>query len=122
VVVRYSIRVNGFDSVALTKLDVLDHLAEIKVCVAYRCQGETIREMPADLAVLEACEPVYETLPGWSESTGGVRDFSRLPPAARRYVDRLADLVGGEIGIVSTGPERDDTIVRRQSAVASWFA
>jgi adenylosuccinate synthase len=92
------------------------------VCVAYRCQGETIREMPADLAVLEACEPVYETLAGWSEKTGGVRDFGRLPPAARRYVDRLAELVGGEIGIVSTGPERDDTIVRPQSAVGSWFA
>jgi adenylosuccinate synthase len=122
VVVRYSIRVNGFDSVALTKLDVLDHLAEIKVCVAYRYQGETIREMPADLAVLEACEPVYETLPGWSESASGVREFGRLPNAAQRYVDRLADLVGGEIGIVSTGPERDDTIVRPQSAVASWFA
>jgi adenylosuccinate synthase len=122
VVVRYSMRVNGFDSVALTKLDVLDQLAEIKVCVAYRYQGETIREMPADLAVLEACEPVYETLPGWSESSSGVRDFGRLPPAARRYVDRLAELVGGEIGIVSTGPEREDTIVRPQSAVGSWFA
>jgi adenylosuccinate synthase len=122
VVVRYSIRVNGFDSVALTKLDVLDHLAEIKVCVAYRYQGETIREMPADLAVLEACEPVYETLAGWSDSTNGVRNFDRLPKAAQGYVGRLAELVGGEIGIVSTGPEREDTIVRPQSAVGSWFA
>ena len=122
VVVRYSVRVNGFDSLALTKLDVLDHLAEIKVCVAYRHQGETLQEMPADLAVLEACEPVYETLPGWSEPTAGTREFGRLPPAAQRYVDRLSELVGGEIGIVSTGPEREDTIVRPQSAVGSWFA
>jgi adenylosuccinate synthase len=122
VVVRYSIRVNGFDSVALTKLDVLDHLAEIKVCVAYRHQGQTIREMPADLAVLEACEPIYETLPGWSEDTSRVREFGGLPKAAQRYVDRLAEMVGGEIGIVSTGPERESTIVRPQSAVGSWFA
>ena len=122
VVVRYSMRVNGFDSVALTKLDVLDRFAEIKVCVAYRHQGETIREMPADLAVLEACEPVYETLPGWSEVSSRVRDFARLPPAAQRYVERLSELIGGEIGIVSTGPEREDTIVRPLSAVGSWFA
>jgi adenylosuccinate synthase len=122
VVVRYSLRVNGFDSLALTKLDVLDELDEIKVCVAYRCQGETLREMPADLAVLEASEPVYESLPGWSESTSGVREYRRLPRAAQRYVERLAELVGGEIGIVSTGPEREDTIVRAQSAVAGWFA
>jgi adenylosuccinate synthase len=122
VVVRYSARVNGFDSLALTKLDVLDHLAEIKVCVAYRHQGETLQEMPADLAVLEACEPVYETLPGWSQSTAGSREFGRLPPAAQRYVDRLSELVGGEVGIVSTGPEREDTIVRPRSAVGGWFA
>jgi adenylosuccinate synthase len=121
VVVRYSVRVNGFDSLALTKLDVLDHLAEIKVCVAYRHQGETLQEMPADLAVLEACEPVYETLPGWSQSTVGSREFGRLPPAAQRYVDRLSELVGGEVGIVSTGPEREDTIVRPRSAVGGWF-
>src|SRR5437667_1366430 len=122
VVVRYSMRVNGFDSLALTKLDVLDRLPEIKVCVAYECQGEAIRDMPADLAVLEACEPVYETLPGWSESTNGIRAFDRLPKPAQQYVERLADLVGGEIGIVSTGPEREDTIVRPESAVGSWFA
>jgi len=122
VVVRYSLRVNGFDSLALTKLDVLDHMSEIKVCVAYRHQGETIREMPADLAVLEACEPVYETLPGWSEGTKGIRDFGRLPKAAQRYVERLSELVDGEIGIVSTGPEREETILRPQSAVGAWFA
>jgi adenylosuccinate synthase len=122
VVVRYSVRVNGFDSVAITKLDVLDDLPEIKVCVAYRYQGETLQEMPADLAVLEACEPVYETLPGWSEKTVGIREFGRLPRAAQRYVERLAELVAGEIGIVSTGPDRDDTIIRPQSAVGSWFA
>ncbi len=121
VVVRYATRVNGFDTIALTKLDVLDHLPEIQVLTAYRFEGELICEFPADLAVLEHCEPVYETLPGWSTSTSGVRAFSDLPAAARRYVERLSELVGVEIGIVSTGPDRNDTILRPQSATASWF-
>ena len=122
VVARYSVRVNGFDSLALTKLDVLDLLAEIKVCTAYRHEGTAIEDFPADLSVLEACEPVYETLPGWKDPTGAARDFGDLPQAARRYVDRLSELVGCEIGIVSTGPDRADTIVRPKSAVSSWFA
>ena len=121
VVVRYSVRVNGLDTLALTKLDVLDDLAEVRVCTGYRCEGETLTEFPADLTRLEAGEPVYETVPGWRASTVGVRDFAALPPAARHYVERLSELCGCEIGIVSTGPERDDTILRAQSAVASWF-
>jgi len=122
VVARYSVRVNGFDSLALTKLDVLDDLAEIRVCAAYRHEGRTMEDFPADLSVLEACQPVYETLPGWQAPTGAARDFADLPAAARRYVERLSELAGCEIGIVSTGPDRADTIVRARSAVASWFA
>src|SRR5262249_33291857 len=121
VVVRYSVRVNGFDTIALTKLDVLDEQAEVKICTSYRCESETVSDFPADLTLLEACEPVYETLPGWQTSTEGVRDFAMLPAAAQRYVGRLAELCGCEIGIVSTGPERNATILRPQSAVASWF-
>jgi adenylosuccinate synthase len=121
VVVRYSVRVNGFDTLALTKLDVLDAQPEIKICTAYRGGGETLTEFPADLSALEGSEPVYETLPGWQTSTAGVRDYATLPAAARRYVERLAELVGCEIGIVSTGAEREDTILRARSAVASWF-
>jgi adenylosuccinate synthase len=121
VVVRYSARVNGFDSVALMKLDVLDKLVEIRVCTAYRHGERTLSEMPDDVAVLEACEPVYETLPGWTTSTAGISDFARLPPAARAYVERLSELIGAEIGIVSTGPDRRQTITRSRSAVASWF-
>jgi len=121
VVVRYSARVNGFDTLALTKLDVLDELAELKVCTGYRAEGTTVTEFPADLTVLEGAEPVYETLPGWRASTAGIRDFALLPAGAQRYVERLADLCGCEIGIVSTGPERDETILRALSAVASWF-
>ena len=121
VVVRYSARVNGFDSLALTKLDVLDALDEVKVCTGYRFEGELLTEMPADMTVLEACEPVYETLPGWKAQTAGVRTFAELPKAARGYVERVSEVSGCEIGIVSTGPDRTDTIVRSQSAIASWF-
>jgi adenylosuccinate synthase len=122
VVARYAVRVNGFDSLALTKLDVLDELAEIKVCAAYRHEGRTLEDFPADLSVLEACEPVYETLPGWRAPTGAARDFADLPRAAQAYVDRLSELARCEIGIVSTGPDRADTLVRARSAVSSWFA
>jgi adenylosuccinate synthase len=122
VVVRYSARVNGLDSLGLTKLDVLDELPEILLCTGYRYGGETITEFPSDLSVLEGCEPIYERLPGWGVPTAGTRDFNALPEAARRYVDRIAELVGTEVGIVSTGPARDDTILRSGSAISSWFA
>jgi adenylosuccinate synthase len=122
VVTRYAARVNGFDSVALMKMDVLDELAEIKICTAYRCEGETFEELPSDVDLLSRCEPVYETVPGWSSRTAGLRDYSELPPAARHYVERLSELTGAEIGIISTGPDRAETLMRPKSAVASWFA
>jgi adenylosuccinate synthase len=121
VVVRYSVRVNGFDTLALTKLDVLDTLEEVKVCTGYRFEGELLTELPADLSVLEACEPVYESLPGWKAPTAGIRTFPELPKAARGYVERLSEACGCEIGLVSTGPDRADTIVRSSSAIASWY-
>jgi adenylosuccinate synthase len=121
VIARYSVRMNGFDSLALIKLDVLDALAEIPVCIGYRHRGELVSELPADVAVVEACEPVYERLPGWSAPTSGARSMDALPEAARRYIDRLAELVGCEIGIVSTGPDRHDTIFRSNSRFAAWF-
>jgi adenylosuccinate synthase len=122
VVVRYSVRVNGFDCLALTKLDVLDLLAEIKVCTGYRFDGDVLTEFPADLSILEACEPVYETLPGWATSTVGMRDFKDLPKEAQAYVERLSELCGADIGIVSTSPDREDTVIRSRSPVAAWFA
>lgn len=121
VVARYSARTNGFDSLALTKLDVLDGLDEVSVCVAYMLEGERIEELPGDIELLERCEPVYETLPGWQQSCAGAREFDDLPAAARDYVARLADLSGVEIGLISTGGDRDHTILRRRSALASWF-
>jgi adenylosuccinate synthase len=121
VAVRYAVRVNGFDTLAITKLDVLDELEAIPVCTGYRFEGATLTEMPSDSTVLEACQPVYETLAGWKTSTAGVCDWTALPDGARRYVDRLSELVGAEIGLVSTGPDREQTIVLGRSALARWF-
>jgi adenylosuccinate synthase len=121
VATRYSARLNGFDSLALMKLDVLDALAEIKVCTAYSHRGERVEDMPADIATLEACEPVYETHPGWGTPTAGLRELGSLPSAARSFVDRLGELCGIEVGLISTGADREDTIVRRDSKIAAWF-
>jgi adenylosuccinate synthase len=122
VAVRYAVRVNGFDSLALTKLDVLDGLEAIPVCTGYRFEGRVLDEFPSDVSILEECEPVYEVLPGWRSSTAGAREWSDLPEEARRYVEHLSTLIGAEIGVVSTGPDRAETIVRARSALASWFA
>jgi len=122
VAVRYAVRINGFDTLALTKLDVLDELESIPVCIGYRFEGRTLEELPADVSILEECEPVYEVLSGWRSPTSGARDWSELPEAARAYVDRLGELIGAQIGVVSTGPDRAETIVRGRSALASWFA
>jgi adenylosuccinate synthase len=121
VIVRHSVRANGFDSMALMKLDVLDELDEIRLCTAYRFEGAVVNELPADMAVLEGCEPVYETMPGWRTATVGLREYAQLPEAAKAYIARLSELIGVEIGIVSTGPERSQTLLRAQSRMASWF-
>jgi adenylosuccinate synthase len=122
VAARYATRLNGFDTLAITKLDVLDELEQIPICTAYRFEGETLDEFPSDLSVLERCQPVFESIPGWKAPTPGARQWDRLPAAARDYVERLSELVGTEVGIVSTGPEREDTVIRDQSALASWFS
>jgi adenylosuccinate synthase len=112
VAVRYGVRINGLDALALTKLDVLDNLERLEICTAYRCGSRTLTEFPADIAQLAACEPVYESMPGWTEPTKGVRKFADLPANARRYIARLEEISGVPAAIVSTGSERDDTIVR----------
>jgi adenylosuccinate synthase len=122
VAVRFAVRVNGLDAVALTKLDVLDGLPELQVCSAYRCRGATLTEMPGDLSQLAACEPVYETLPGWTAPTAGVRDFDRLPREARAYIARLEEITGVPAAMISTGSAREDTIIRDGSVAARWFA
>src|SRR5439155_5150083 len=121
VAVRYGVRINGLDALALTKLDVLDGLDRIEVCTAYRCGGRTLTEFPSDITQLAACEPVYETLPGWQTPTRGARRFADLPDGARRYIARLEEVSGVPTAIVSTGSERDDTIVRDDSMLANWL-
>ena len=121
VAVRYGVRVNGLDGLALTKLDVLDGLPELSVCTAYRCNGATLTEMPGDQAQLAACEPVYETLAGWTKPTAGVRKFEDLPAEARAYVARLEEITGVPAAVVSTGSAREDTIIRKDSVAAKWF-
>jgi adenylosuccinate synthase len=112
VAVRHACRVNGLDALALTKLDVLDGLPELQVCTSYRCRGVELQDMPGDLAQLAACEPVYETLPGWSQPTRGVRAYDDLPRQARDYIARLEKVTGVPAAIVSTGSGRDETIFR----------
>jgi adenylosuccinate synthase len=113
VAVRYAVRINGLDGLALTKLDVLDGLSEIPICTAYTCGGRTLKDFPSDILQLARCEPVYETMPGWSTPTAGVRRFEDLPDAARRYVARLEEISGVRAAVISTGSERDDTVLRR---------
>jgi adenylosuccinate synthase len=122
VTVRYSVRVNGLDSLALTKLDVLDGLPQIHVCTSYQSGDRVLTEFPGDIRVLATCRPIYETLPGWSSPTRGVRRFEELPAEARAYVRRLEELSGVPVGIVSTGSEREDTVFREGSVVSRWLA
>ena len=111
-VLKYSAAINGFETMVVTKLDVLDELSEIPVCVAYSIDGNVTMEMPATVRELAKAKPIYETLPGWKSSTVGISDWDQLPEAAKRYVEFLEAKTGVEAGCVSTGPERMQTIVR----------
>jgi adenylosuccinate synthase len=118
---RYAAEINGFSSVALTKLDVLDTLDEIKVCTGYKLNGQVCESLPAVSQDLRRVEPIYATLPGWRSSTLGMTELDSLPPNARRYVDFLSEQIGVSIGLVSTGPERSQTIIVHDSALGSWL-
>jgi len=117
-VLRYSVLLNGITSLVVTKLDVLDQLAEIPVCVGYRYKGSPLREMPAEVDVLEAVEPEYITRPGWQSSTRGLDDNEKLPPRARDYLKFVAEQLEVEIGMISTGPQRQETILLPDSRLA----
>jgi adenylosuccinate synthase len=121
VAVRYAARVNGLDALAITKLDVLDGLDELQICTAYRWRGERITEMPGDLAVLAGCEPVYESIPGWTQPTLGVTEYDALSAQARRYISRLEEVTGVPAAIVSTGSDRAHTIIRTDTPAARWL-
>jgi adenylosuccinate synthase len=118
VVARYSLRVNGYTSLILTRLDVLDSFDSIRLCSAYELDGEIVTDFPGSAAVLERCTPIYEDFPGWDSPTAGVTDYNDLPEGARAYVRRLEELIGRPIDIISTGPYRHETIeVRSMIAV-----
>jgi adenylosuccinate synthase len=121
VATRYAAELNGFDSIALTKLDVLDALDTIKVCVGYEIDGRRIDTFPAVTHSLRLIKPVYETLEGWKSDTVGVTEFEKLPPKAQEYVRFLSDQIGVEIGLISTGPERDQTVILKDSVMEGWF-
>lgn len=110
---KRAVLINGLSGLCLTKLDVLDGLAEIKVAVGYELDGRHIDILPLDGDDIEACKPVYESFPGWSESTAGITRWDDLPLNARRYLERVQSLIGAPIDMVSTGPDRDHTILLR---------
>lgn len=121
-VLRYAAMVNGIDSLAIMKLDVLDTLEEIPVCVGYRYKGSRLEGMPVRAEELEQVEPEYRTLPGWKSSTEGIQSCRELPARARDYLKFVADEVGVEIGLVSTGPKRHQTILLADSKLARLLA
>lgn len=109
-VARYSVALNGIGSIALTKLDVLDSFDPVRICTGYRSKGELLAYPMSNISHLKHCEPVYEEMPGWRASTAQVRRPQDLPAAARRYIERLSELCGAPVDIVSVGPARDQTI------------
>jgi adenylosuccinate synthase len=121
VVMRYAVRINGIDTVALTKVDVLDQCETVKICTGYRLGGDIVTEFPEDETAVEAAEPVYEEMSGWMSPTNGARNEADLPAKARRYLERLEELIGVPFCLISTGAVRDDTILCEDSPLTRWF-
>jgi len=113
VMVRQAIRVGGIDGIALTKLDVLDGFESLKICVGYRLGDQTLDYFPAAQGAQAGVTPVYETLEGWADSTRGARSWAQLPATAIKYIRRLEELIDAPVALLSTSPERDDTILVR---------
>ncbi|MFQ5984427.1 MAG: adenylosuccinate synthase [Alphaproteobacteria bacterium] len=111
--VRQAVKVGGIDGIALTKLDVLDGMTTLKVSVSYRCTGEVMDHLPAAPHLQATAEPVYETLEGWTESTRGARSWAELPATAIKYIRRIEELIEAPVALLSTSPEREDTILVR---------
>ena len=115
VVVRYACLINNLDTLVVTKLDVLDELDEIRICVGYEREGKILDRFPMQMSVLEEVTPTYETYPGWKTDTSKIQDYQDLPKAARDYLDRISKLIKTDISIISIGPERDETIILEES-------
>ena len=110
-VVRYAAQLNGLDYLAITRLDILDELATLKICVGYKLNGELIKHIPASLKELAACEPIYEEFAGWQQDITNVRAYKDLPENAKRYLERLSEITQTPLGIVSVGPSREQTMI-----------
>ena len=115
VVVRYACLINNLDTLVVTKLDVLDELDEIRICVGYEREGKILDRFPMQMSVLEEVTPTYETHPGWKTDTSKIQHYQDLPKAARDYLDRISKLIETDISIISIGPERDETIILEES-------
>ena len=113
-VVKFAGMLNSLDYLAITRLDILDDLDTIKICTGYTYQGKLLKEYPASLEVLEHVEPVYEEMPGWKCHISDMKTYEELPEKARNYVERISELVGVPLGIVSVGPNRNQTIVLKK--------
>jgi adenylosuccinate synthase len=111
VLVRQTVKVSGIGGIALTKLDVLDGLENIKIAVAYRLDGERIDYLPTSESAQTRLEPIYETMEGWQDSTAGARTWNDLPAQAVKYVRHVEELIGAPVALLSTSPEREDTIL-----------
>lgn len=110
---RLSVRINGLDGIALTRLDILDALPSLKICVGYKLNGKTLEHFPSNVAVLARCQPIYEELDGWGMPTSDIRHFDALPAQARHYIRRIEELLSCPVNIVSVGPRREQAIVAR---------
>ena len=111
VLVRQTIKISGIDGIALTKLDVLDELDEIKMCIKYELDGKTINYLPASVEDQLKIKPIYETFPGWKVSTNGIKNIEDLPDNAKNYIYAVEDFIETKISSISTSPEREDTIL-----------
>ncbi|HET8578636.1 MAG TPA: adenylosuccinate synthase [Methylomirabilota bacterium] len=121
VALRYAVRINGFDTLAVTKIDVLDACETVKVCVGYRYRDELLTDFPEEERIWHEAEAVYEELSGWQSPTHGMREYADLPTKAREYLERLSELVGVPFSLISTGAVRDETILVSDSVLARWF-
>jgi len=111
-ILRYAVMINGITKIALTKLDVLDQLETIKVCVGYKYKGKTLKEFSTELEVLEKCKPIYKNLPGWKQNTNGIKDYKKLPQKTKDYLKFIQYQTGAKIFLISTGCKREETIWR----------
>ncbi|MCP2604994.1 adenylosuccinate synthase [Candidatus Aminicenantes bacterium AH-873-B07] len=118
VAVKYSLKINGIKNIALTKIDVLDNLDEIKICISYKYKGEILNTFPTEDWILNEVEPVYKKFKGWKKKTKGIIDFNSLPLLAKDYIKAIEDLIEAEVTLISTGVERKDTIIKSKKSLS----